>query len=134
MKTISQTDGRYVADVLNKLQSNPTSQDLDFLIEAHARVGYLEAIALGIAEQRVAERKYEQAKVWAKSKSEDPKRTAAHIDALVMVATYESIQEEIEARTKARKISNLKNSIEQKVNGVKYLGRNAGEWRLPNVR
>lgn len=112
----------YVANVLAKLQDNPTNQDLDYFLEAHARIGYLASVAQGRAESAEAERKYQQALAYANAKR-DGAKTSADADAAATIAVKPYYDAEITAREAATKIRNLLNSVEQAINGIKYLGR-----------
>ena len=119
-------EGKYLLQVFRTLNSNPTAADIDFLVEAYARVGYLAADAEGLAEQAEAERKHAEATAYLDAKRLGDKVTDRRADAIAMQATKEYRDGEVEARTKARKLKNLLNSIEQAINAVKYLGRQAG--------
>jgi hypothetical protein len=133
MRTVTAQDGQYITSVLNKLQDNPTDSDIDFLIEAHARIGYLSAMAQGIADELEAKRKYTEAEVVNQVKLDDPKAPASVLEARATLGAWSARQEEVKARTQARKIYNLHSSVEQAINAIKYLGRNAGV-SLPNGR
>jgi hypothetical protein len=130
-RTLSKEDGAYVAEVLDKLQSNPTNQDLDYLVEAHTYVGYLAAVAQGAADEAEAIRKYAEAESILAIKSQEPKVTGVILESSATRATQKERMAEIVARTQARKIYNLQQSIEQAINAIKYLGRQTGV-SLPN--
>jgi hypothetical protein len=116
----------YVQQVFRKLRNNPTNQDLDFLIEAHARIGRIAAIAKGEAEAAVDERKYYEATTWREVKDKNPKYTAAQVEAEVYIANYGYRKVENTANENAEKLGNLLDSIREAINGIKYLGRNGG--------
>ncbi len=123
----------YVADVLAKLSSNPTSQDLDFLIEAHAQIGYLAATARGRAESAEATRKYERASAYARARESGRSKSATDADQLAITETRDYEIAEVRARETAAKLANLLGSIEQAINGIKYLGRQT-DVSLPLTR
>jgi hypothetical protein len=112
----------YVEEVMVKIQENPTSQDLDYFLEAHGRVGYLAAVAEGRAERAEAERKYAEATAYADAKR-DGAKTAADATVAATITTKASKDAEIAARETATKIKNLLNSVEQVIHGIKFLGR-----------
>lgn len=116
----------YVKKVYRVLTNNPTDQDLDFLIEAHARIGRLAAVAQGEAETAEGERKYNEANSWRDIKLNEPKWTAAQVEAQVYVDNYHFRKAEVEATTNASKLKNLLDSVREAINGIKYLGRNGG--------
>jgi hypothetical protein len=122
----------YVAEVLAKLSSNPTAQDLDYFIEAHAKVGYLAGVAQSIAEQREADRKFHEAQSYADARRNGSK-SATDAQASATIATKDQRDSEITARGNAVKMKNLLDSIEQAINGIKYLGR-ATDVNLPGMR
>lgn len=112
----------YLEEVMAKLRDNPTSADLDYFIEAYAHVGYLASVAQGRAELAEAERKFSFASAYAQAKR-DGAKTTADAEAAATIATRDAVTAEIRAREGAVKIKNLLNSIEQAINGIKYLGR-----------
>lgn len=121
----------YVEEVLSKLSDNPTSQDLDYLLEAHARIGYLAAIARGRADAEESRYKYERATAYANARSSGRVKSAVDGEQLAIVESFDSEQRAIKARETSAKLSNLLNSIEQAINGIKFLGRNDGTMTLP---
>lgn len=120
------SDGDYLLRVLTTLQSNPTAADIDFLVEAYVRVGYLAAEAEGLAEQAEAVRKHREAEEYLHAKRSGEKVTDKMAETLALSFTKEERNAEVEARTKARKLKNLLNSVEQAINAVKFIGRQAG--------
>lgn len=122
----------YVAEVLERLSSNPTAQDLDYFIEAHARVGYMAATASGLAERAEAERKFAEATAYADAKRGGAK-SSVDADRVAVSSTQAQRLAEIRAREVAQKMKNLLSSIEQAINGIKYLGR-ATDVSLPATR
>lgn len=116
---------QYLADVLRTLSSNPTAAELDYLIEAFTTVGFLAAQAEGLAEAAENKRKYEEAQAYLASKSNGEKMTERQAEANALLATRIYRDEEVEARVKARKIKNLLDSLEQTINAIKFLGRQA---------
>lgn len=117
---------QYLLTVLAKLQSNPTAQDIDLLVEAYSRVGYIAADAEGLAEQAEAERKHAEAEAYLTAKRAEGKVTDKEAETRALLATKDYRYREVEARTKARKLKNLLESIEQAINAIKFLGRQGG--------
>jgi ribosomal protein L16 Arg81 hydroxylase len=121
---------QYLARVLGVLQSNPTASELDFLVEAFANVGYLAAEAEGLAEDAENLRKHEEASAYLRAKrsaiERGEKLTEREAEAIAAVETRDLKTAEVEARTKARKLKNLLDSLEQAINAIKFLGRQAG--------
>jgi hypothetical protein len=121
---------QYLLTVLAKLQDNPTAQDIDFFVEAYSRIGYLAADAEGLAEEAEAERKHAEASAYlevkreAVLKGEKVTEREAEAQALIRVQSYR--EAEVEARTKARKLRNLLESVEQAINAIKFIGRQVG--------
>lgn len=116
----------YVKQVYRVLRTNPTDQSLDFLIEAHARIGRLAAVAQGEAEAAESERKYHEATSVRRVKDDNPKYTAAQVEAQVFIENYDFRKAENSANENAMKLKNLLDSIREAINGIKYLGRNGG--------
>lgn len=123
----------YVGEVLAKLSDNPTSQDLDYLIEAHARIGYIAAQARGRAEDAESVRKYQRATAYAEARNSGRAKSASDAENIAIIETRDFEAAEIRAREVAAKLGNLLGSIEQSINGIKYLGRQT-DVSLPNVR
>ena len=123
----------YVQEVLQKLQNNPTAQDIDYFIEAHARIGYLAAQAQGIADQRTIDRKYVFATRFAEAKQQGVKVSAAEAEQYAIMNSTVEARDEVKANETAAKLKNLLDSVEQAINGIKFLGR-ATDVSLPNTR
>lgn len=123
---IVEADAKYMASVLKKLTNNPTSQDLDFLIEAHARIGYLASEVQAEAEFAYAVRKNAEADAWKKIMTSGEKTTAAAAEKYAELEVWDLRQAEIEANKRSKKINNLLQSITEAINGVKFLGRLGG--------
>jgi ATPase subunit of ABC transporter with duplicated ATPase domains len=119
----------YVATVLSKLSDNPSAQDLDFFIEAYARVGYLAATAQASAERAEAERRFAEASSYAEAKRNGAK-SATDAERASTAATHSYRLDEVSAREKAMKLKNLMLAIEQAINGIKFLNRQT-EVMLP---
>ena len=117
----------YIKRVLATLQSNPTNADIDFLVEAHASIGYLAASAESAAEMAEAQRKYDEATAAARIREDalvsGTKVTADIVAAKVAVETFESKKAEVKAYEKSRKLRNLLESVEQAINAIKFIGR-----------
>lgn len=122
----------YLEQVVEKLGSSPTNQDLDFFIEAHSRVGYLASVAQGLAERSEADRKFRFATAYADAKRNGAK-SATDAEAAATIAVRNEVLAEVSARERLAKVRNLLNSIEQAINGIKYLGR-ATDVTLPGMR
>lgn len=122
----------YVSEVLAKLSSNPTAQDIDYFIEAHARIGYLVGVAQSRAEYAEAERKFNEASAFTNA-IQDGAKSAANASAIATVETRDFRNREIAARESYTKLKNLLDSIEQAINGIKYVGR-ATDVSLPSTR
>lgn len=113
----------YVEEVFRLLNSNPTQQDLDALVESHVRIGYLAAQAENEYEAAVDRRKYAEASNYLSRKTAGEKVSdkMAEQQALLDSAQYRTA--EAEAKVRYRKIANLLESIEQAINAIKFLGR-----------
>lgn len=103
--------------------SAPTSADLNFLIEAHVRLGYLAAEADGQADMAYAVRKNAESHAFAKAMSGEEKVSAAQAERLAELEVWELKQSEITAKQRASKINNLLRSVAEGINGIKFLGR-----------
>lgn len=108
---------------MRTLSSNPTNADLDFLIEAHTRLGYLAGTAEGEADMAYAIRKHAEATAFANAMSSGEKVSAAQAERLAELDVWELKQNEITAKERSTKINNLLRSVTEAINGVKFLGR-----------
>jgi len=113
----------YVESVFALLNSNPTQQNLDELVEAHVRIGYLAATAEGEYEAATDYRKYMEANAYLEAKKSGEKVTDKAAETAAFVACKEYRDAESEAKVRYRKIANLLESIEQAINAIKFLGR-----------
>lgn len=119
----------YLKRVMEVITNNPTAGELDELLEAFGRVGFIAAEAEGLAEQAEATRKHKEAEAYLHAKTSAPpgeKVTERQAEAQAEIAIKEYRDAEVEARTKSRKLRNLLSAIEQVINGVKFLSRVAG--------
>lgn len=116
----------YVESVFTLLNSNPTQQDLDELVEAHVRIGYLAAQAENEYEAAVDRRKYEEANAYLAAKRAGEKVTDKVAESQAYIACVEFRNAETEAKVRSRKVANLLESIEQAINAIKFLGRYDG--------
>jgi hypothetical protein len=116
-------DPQYVESVVGLVCENPTSSNFDRLLEAYATLGFYEAQLSQRADDIEAVRKNTEANTVISKKMENPKYTAAELDAYSTVATFDIRRKEIQARGDWRKMSNLRFSVEQAINGIKWLGR-----------
>jgi hypothetical protein len=120
----------YLKDVLDALQDSPTAQDLDYFLVAHARVGQLAATARSLADEAEAQAKVDRASAYAEARR-DGAKSATDAEARATVASSDSERRAISAREKYQKLAALHRSIEEVINGIKFLGRNDGTMTLP---
>lgn len=123
----------YIETVLEKLSNNPTAQDLDFFIEAHARVGYLVAVARRRADDAESLFRFTKASEYGEARRSGAAKSATDAEQIAIVASREREVEAIRFREQSAKLSNLLSSIEQAINGIKFLGR-ATDVSLPSTR
>lgn len=116
----------YMKKVMQVLTNNPTASELDFLVEAHAKIGYMASSAEGDADMAYAIRKNEEASAYKRIISGPEKVTASAAERLAELEVYDLRMNEIEAKTRAKKISNLLQSVTEAINAIKFLGRLAG--------
>lgn len=124
----------YVSEVFNLLNQNPTAQNLDELVEAHVRIGYLAAEAEALYERAVDDRKYAEANAYLAAKRSGDKVTDKVAEAQALVQCRPERDAEAEAKTRSRKVSNLLESIEQAINAIKFLGRYDGAGAIQTPR
>src|SRR5574338_1163617 len=105
--------------VMRTLTHNPTAADLDFLIEAHTRLGYLAGTAQGEADMAYATRKHEEASAFARLMQGEQRPSAAAAERLAELEVWELKQNEITARERSEKINNLLRSVIEAINGIK---------------
>lgn len=120
-------DDNYLKEVFRVLTSNPTQQELDFLIEAYARVGYLASEAELAAESAVNVRKHEEATEWLRAK-QGPKIGERGVSdetatKMALIATHGLRIAEVNAVARAKKISNLLDALRECIHAVKFLGK-----------
>ena len=120
----------YLSEVVAKLNDSPTAQDLDFFLVAHSRVGQLVATSRALAEENELAVKVDRASAYARARSSGAK-SAVDADARATIETAASERQAISAREKYQKLSALHRSIEEVINGIKFLGRNDGTMTLP---
>jgi hypothetical protein len=121
---MSDRDDDYVAKIFMLLTSRPTSRELDELIEAHTRIGYLAAKAEQVAEMAKAQRDLAEARAFIEAKKTQDKRISVEeAKAVADVNTWPERRAEVDAIGKSRKLRNLWSSVEEAINGVKFLGR-----------
>lgn len=116
-------DATFMRQVMKVLTNNPTSQDLDFLIEAHTKLGYLAGQASGEADMAYAVRKHEEASAFARALTSGERVSAAAAERLAELEVWELKQNEVTARERSTKIDNLLRSVTEAINGIKFLGR-----------
>lgn len=117
---------QYVARVIAVLSQNPTAAELDFLVEAFSNIGYLLSEAEGLADEAENVRKHNEASNYLTVKQSGDKMTDKQAEAQATIMGVNDRKREVEARVKARKLKNLRDSIEQTINAIKFLGRAAG--------
>jgi threonine synthase len=120
----------YLEQVVNNLTTNPTSQDLDFFLVAHAKVGQLVATARNLADEAEARAKVDRASAYAEARRNGAK-SATDAEAMAIVESSNSERAAISARERYQKLAALHRSIEEVINGIKFLGRNDGTMTLP---
>lgn len=113
----------YIERVFNVLNDNPTSQNLDFLIEAHTAIGYMAAEAENLYDRAVDKRKYEEASAYLEAKRSGEKLSDKAAEAMAQVKCWDYRTAESEAKVKAQKVKNLLESLTQAINAIKFLGR-----------
>lgn len=116
----------YMKRVMRTLTNNPTAADIDFLVEAFTRVGYLAGEAEKEADMAYARRKYSEAEIWKSLSADEPRKTAAAIEKLVELEVHAARVDEVEAKARATKIKNLLNAIQEAINAIKFIGRMGG--------
>lgn len=124
----------YVSEVFNLLNNNPTAQNLDELVEAHVRIGYIAADAESLYERAVDDRKYAEANAYLTAKRSGDKVSDKMAEAQALVECRPQRDAEAEAKTRSRKVSNLLESIEQAINAIKFLGRYDGAGAIQTPR
>lgn len=116
----------YIVKVIQTLSQNPTGAELDFLVEAFSNIGYLLSEAEGLAEESENVRKHNEATNYLTTKQSGDKMTDKQAESQALVMSQQDRKREVEARVKMRKLKNLRDSIEQTINAIKFLGRAAG--------
>ena len=117
-------DDKYIARVIGLVTESPMASDFDELLAAYGVLGFYEAQMLRMADGAEDQRKLQEAKVLLAKKAEDPKMTAASLDAHATVATFPARKAETRARGDWRSMSNLRESVEQCINGIKWASKN----------
>ena len=120
----------YLETVVQALTDNPTSQDLDFFLVAHAKVGQLVATARSLADEAEAAHRYAKASAYAAAR-EAGSKSAADAESKAVIQSKDSERDAILARERYQKLYSLHRSIEEVINGIKFLGRNDGTMTLP---
>lgn len=120
----------YLSEVVARLNDSPTAQDLDFFLVAHSRVGQLVATSRALAEEAELQAKVDRASAYAEAR-ENGAKSASDGEARATISSAPSEREAISAREKYQKLSALHRSIEEVINGIKFLGRNDGTMTLP---
>lgn len=123
---MQETDVKFMAKVMRVLTGNPTAADIDFLIQAHTKIGYLAAEAQAEAEFAYAVRKNAEATAWREAMNGEGKITAAAAERSAELAVWDLRQAEVKANERSKKISNLLSSVTEAINGIKFLGRMGG--------
>lgn len=118
-------DVEYVESVIGLATQNPTAQSIDQLLEAYTVLGFYEAQYLHRAEIAEGERKYAYAQAILEAKKSDSKLPVATLESIATQKTMPYVRAEAEAVANHRKMANLRDSVEQVINGIKFLGKNA---------
>jgi hypothetical protein len=119
-------DGTYVNRVMDVMFHQPTAQDIDFLVEAYAKVGYYTAVAEGQAAEAETAYKMAQADTFLRERMADPKATIATLEAKVTMETLNTLNEFTKAKSDYTKLRSLRDAVEQAINAIKFLERNGG--------
>lgn len=115
----------FLKNTMDVLRRNPTAVDLDSLLSSYAILGNLAADAQALAEEAEMRRKYAQAEAFKRAKEirSDKPLSDSSANNFALLETLVEQQEEIDARTKAKKITHLLEAVEQSIHAVKFLGR-----------
>jgi hypothetical protein len=106
-------DGEYVKQVFHLVKTYPAQSNISELLTAHARIGYLCAVAEGNVDDLEMRRKYAEADAMLQKRNEDPKCSVVLLEAHATVVAQPLRAEEGEARLQHRKLANLLESISQ---------------------
>lgn len=123
-------DAEYVNKVIDVMFDSPTAQQMSFLIEAYAKIGYYAAAAESMADEAETALKLEEADSFVETKESDPKASVEMVKSKVMLATTGARDRYNYRKRDARKLKVLHESIEQAINAIKFLDRNAGAVRI----
>jgi hypothetical protein len=121
-----EADQEFLKQVMRTLTNDPTTADLNFLIEAHAKLGYLSAKASGEADMAYAVRKHEEASAFARAINSGERVSAASAERLAELEVWELKKDEVTSRERSTKIDNLLRSVTEAINGIKFVGRLGG--------
>lgn len=119
-------ESEYVREAYKLVSSNPTSQHLDELIEAHTQVSYFLYRAETATNKAEAEYKLALAKSVLKGKAEDPKRTQQMLDAQALIDANDVFTEYLTHKAMHTQLRLLLQSITEAINGIKFIGRMGG--------
>lgn len=127
MQQITEQEQRVLARVLQMLGSgNALSQDLeDYVVGFHV-LGRLVALAQADVELIEQQRKVAFARAFAEAKSSEERVSDRVAESLAEVAVEHLRFKEVRAREKWTNLKNTRESVEQAINAIKYLGRNGG--------
>jgi hypothetical protein len=120
----------YLSEVVERLASNPTAQDLDYFLVAHARIGPLAATARNLADEAEYNARLRKATEYGRARDGGSKSATDATERAIVLSENDE-REAISAKAKAAKLSALHRSIEEVINGIKFLGRNDGTMTLP---
>lgn len=122
----------FLKRTMRVMQTNPTAADLDFLVSAYAILGNLTADAQHDAEVAEMQRKVAEVEAYREAKSSGEKVSDTTATNIALANTVSERQAEIDARTRAKKIAALLDSVREAINAVKYQGRyDSSTIRLP---
>jgi hypothetical protein len=123
---------QFLQRTMRVLQDNPSAADLDYLVSAYAILGNIAADAQHDAEVAELQRKVAEANAYRQAKSNGDKVTDTMANNIALANTATERQAEIDARTRAKKIAALLDSVREAINAVKFLGRyDSSSIRIP---
>lgn len=121
-KTMSKKtiDGAYVNEVMETLTDLDEGENIDrpSLLAWHAQIGYWVAIADGAHDKARDDRKYAEADAMVAAKLNDPKKSAAIIEAEATKAAKALKDAESKAAMQAQKLRNLYETLGRALDGL----------------
>lgn len=119
-------DNDYLREVWDVLAAKPDRSQLDYLTEAHLKVGHLLASADADAAEAVAVRQQEEASEWLRAR-ENPmpgeKRISNEVcDRIAQVAVFGLKKAELAALRRAARLRNLHDTIREAMWNIRLKG------------